>query len=157
VVGLLLDPGGVVQRGRPGGAGAGQQRRGPLAVFPLVPLLELRELLHVARGGLQVGGRGGQVRRPLLAGRYGTKQVGLGLQVVRDFFLRILDLPFGLRVRGVLVLDLPAHVAGQPVEAEERDHDQSRPQHRGGEFQESLLHKISSWLLALGQWPPASR
>ena len=64
----------------------GEQRGGAVAILAPVLLLERRDLLHRRSCAVvQVGSRHCQLRRPLLAGRNRPEQVGLGVQVLRDF------------------------------------------------------------------------
>src|SRR5947199_187690 len=71
-------------------------------------------------------------------------QVGLGLEVVRDFVLRLGDLASRFGERAALRVDLPPKIARQAVESEERHDDESRSENRRREFQKWLLHWITA-------------
>ena len=90
-----------------------------LPVLPPVPLLDLRQLGHVAGGVLQPSRRLPEMIGPMAGGRNRAEQIGLGLALLGYLILRRAELGLRRRQGRPVAIDLRTHRARQRVQARE--------------------------------------
>ena len=117
------------------------------AIAAAVLLLERGELLHIARGRLQVGGGLAENGLPGLAGGDGAIELGFRLELAGDLILRGADGGLGAGEHGALGSDAGTQFARQAIHAGEGQdghhrHDESR-QELHGTF---VIHGVTPYL-----------